>query len=83
MRPDDPRVEELIETESFHHFPGTTITVCAVKLCNGQQIVAHVIGADTTEFDLKEGQEKAAFVARRRIAGLESYVERRERTRTD
>ncbi|MBO6629892.1 MAG: hypothetical protein JJ939_15860 [Alphaproteobacteria bacterium] len=80
MRADDPRIEKLIKSESFHHFPGTNIVVCAVVMTCGQQSVGWSFAPGGMDFDFEAEKERARKKTRRNIAGLESYRERAERS---
>lgn len=70
MRAEDPRIEKLIKTNRFRRFPRTKITVCAPVTTTGQQMVGYSIGADGTEFDMKEGLERSRFIIHKRTAAL-------------
>lgn len=78
MHATDPRLKELIKSEQFHRFPGSTVVACVIVTKCGQQLVGHSIGADGAEFDLEEGRRRARHFCMGRLAALESYRERFE-----
>lgn len=76
MRGDDPRINDLIKSEHFHHFDGTTTVTCVIVTHSGQQLVGHSISGENVDFDLEEGKRRARKFCVSRLAGLESYRER-------
>ncbi|HHP0467308.1 TPA: Gp49 family protein [Vibrio harveyi] len=75
------RVSELIDscTEQFHHFEGTTLTVCALFLPDGFHLaIGQSSCVDPNNFDADMGKRIAASDARRKaidkIWELEGYV---------
>lgn len=75
------RVESLLNscTEEFHHFEGTTLTVCALFLPDGFHLaIGQSSCVDPKNFDATMGKRIAASDARRKaidkIWELEGYL---------
>jgi len=66
-------VDAVIESEQYHIFPGTTLTVCALKLVNGYMVVGESACASSQNFDAALGRKIAREDARRKIWALEGY----------
>ncbi len=66
-------IERLIVAEHYHVFQGTTLTVCALTLRNGFQVVGEAACASPENFDAPLGQKIARKSAMRRIWSLEGY----------
>jgi hypothetical protein len=64
----------VIVGEDYHVFPGTTMTVCALKLRNGFVVVGESTAASPENFDEAIGRRIARENARNRIWALEDYV---------
>lgn len=58
----------------FHHFPGTALTVCALKLENGYLVVGESASASPENFDAELGKNIAFDNARNKIWALEGYL---------
>jgi hypothetical protein len=71
-------IDAAILTEQFHVFPGTTLTVCALTLQNGFQVVGESACASPENFDEEIGRNVARADARRKIWALEGYRLRSE-----
>ena len=75
----DPRltpahIDAQIVSEAFHVFPGTTLTVCALTLRNGFQVVGESAAASPENFDQEIGRKIARDNARGKIWALEGYA---------
>ncbi len=75
------RIEKLINSceQKFHHFEGTTTTVCALFLPDGFNLaIGHSACVDPANFDAALGKRIAASDARRagidKLWELEGYV---------
>lgn len=71
ITPDD--IDATIATEAYHVFPGTTLTVCALTLVNGYQVVGESACASPENFNAELGRKIARDNARNKIWGLEGY----------
>ena len=67
-------IDSAIVGEDYHVFPGTTVTVCALKLRNGYVVVGESATATPENFDEAIGRRIARENARNRIWALEDYV---------
>ncbi len=71
-------IDESILAEQYYVFPGTTLTVCALTLKNGYQVVGEGACASPENFDEAIGRKIARENARKKIWGLEGYRLRSE-----
>ena len=68
------RVDEVIVSEAYHVFPGTTVTVCCLTLRNGFTVVGESACASPQNFDAELGRKIARGNARDKIWMLEGYA---------
>ena len=66
-------IDAQIVGEQFYVFPGTTLTVCALTLKNGFQVVGESAAASPANFDESIGRRIARDNARNKIWALEGY----------
>ncbi|PKR55416.1 Gp49 family protein [Thalassospira marina] len=71
-------IDECVMTEAYHVFPGTTLTVCALTLRNGFQVVGESACASPENFNPEIGRKIARENARNKIWALEGYRLRSE-----
>ncbi len=67
-------IDSVILAEQFYVFPGTTLTVCALTLKNGFQVVGESAAASPENFDEEIGRKIARDNARNKIWALEGYL---------
>lgn len=67
-------ISNKIKEIRFHHFPGTTLTVCALELENGFQVVGESAAASPENFNEEIGRNIAFDNARNKIWALEGYL---------
>lgn len=67
-------IDAQIVGESYHVFPGTTLTVCALTLRNGFHVVGESAAASPSNFDADLGRKIARDNARNKIWALEGYL---------
>jgi hypothetical protein len=67
-------IDNVILGEQFYVFPGTTLTVCALTLKNGFQVVGHSAAASPENFNEEIGRKIARANARQKIWPLEGYL---------
>lgn len=67
-------IDAVIVGEAYHVFPGTTLTVCALTLRNGFQVVGESAAASPANFDQVIGRKIARTNARNKIWQLEGYL---------
>jgi len=68
------KIDATIVGEEYHVFPGTTMTVCALKLRNGYVVIGESAAASPENFDAAIGRRIARDNARNKIWALEGYV---------
>lgn len=66
-------IDAQILAEQFYVFPGTALTVCALTLQNGFQVVGKSAPASPENFDAELGRKIARDDARNQIWALEGY----------
>ena len=66
-------IDDTIVACDYHVFPGTTLTVCALSLKNGFQVVGESACASPENFDQEIGRKIAFDNARSKIWMLEGY----------
>jgi hypothetical protein len=67
-------IDATIKSEAYHVFPGTTMTVCALTLRNGFQVIGESGAASPENFDAAIGRRIARDNARNKIWALEGYL---------
>jgi hypothetical protein len=67
-------IDATIKSEAYHVFPGTTMTVCALTLRNGFQVIGESAAASPENFDAAIGRRIARDNARNKIWALEGYL---------
>lgn len=67
-------IDAQIIGESYHVFPGTTLTVCALTLRNGYHVTGESAAASRENFDAEIGKKIARDNARSKIWALEGYL---------
>lgn len=68
------RVEDVIASEQYHVFPGTTLTVCALTLVNGYTLTGESACVSMENFDAGLGRSIARERAVQKIWELEGYA---------
>jgi hypothetical protein len=68
------KIDAAIAGEDFHVFPGTTMTVCALKLKNGFVVIGESAAASPENFNEEIGRKIARENARNKIWALEGYL---------
>ena len=67
-------IDSQIVSEAYYVFPGTTLTVAALTLRNGFQVVGESAAASPANFDEEIGRKIARDNARGKIWALEGYL---------
>lgn len=67
-------IDAAIVGEDYHVFPGTTTTVCCLRLKNGFTSVGTSASVSMENFDQRIGRMVARDDARRRVWALEGYL---------
>ena len=68
------KIDAVITGEDYHVFPGTTLTVCCLKLRNGFQVTGESAAVSPENFDVELGKKIARSNARDKIWALEGYA---------
>ena len=68
------RLEEVIVSEQFHVFTGTTFTACLLTLENGYTVLGESACASPENFDADLGRKIARDNAKNKIWQLEGYL---------
>jgi hypothetical protein len=68
------QVDDQIIGADYYVFPGTTLTICALKLRNGFIVTGQSAAASPASFDYEIGERLAMDDARRKIWELEGYL---------
>jgi len=72
------RLEEVIISEVFHVFPGTTFTACLLTLANGYTVLGESACVDPKNFNAELGRKIARDNAKNKIWQLEGYLLRQK-----
>lgn len=67
-------IDAAIQSEQYHVFPGTTLTVCALTLRNGFIVTGESAAASPANFDQSIGRKIARENARNKIWAFEGYL---------
>ncbi len=67
-------IDSTIAAEAYYVFPGTTLTVCALTLRNGFQVIGESACASPENFSAELGRKIARDNARNKIWQLEGYA---------
>ena len=76
LTPDD--IEACIIGEDYYIFPGTTCTVCCLKLKNGFNSIGESACVSPANFDAEIGRKIARDNAKKKIWALEGYLLRQK-----
>jgi len=72
------RLEEVISSEQYHVFPGTTFTACLLTLANGYTVIGESACASPENFDASLGRKISRSNAVNKIWALEGYLLRQK-----
>ena len=67
-------IDDAIKSEQYYVFPGSTLTVCALKLRNGAFVTGESASVSPENFDEEIGRKIARENARNKIWMLEGYL---------
>lgn len=66
-------IDGVIVGETFHNFPGTTVTICLLHLKNGFSVTGESASVSLENFNAEIGRTIARTRAREKIWALEGY----------
>lgn len=72
------KIDSVIVGEDYYVFPGTTLTVCCLKLRNGFTVTGESAAVSMENFDAELGRKIARSNAREKIWALEGYLLREQ-----
>jgi len=72
------KIDATIVGEDYYVFPGTTLTVCCLKLRNGFTVIGESASVSIENFDAELGRKIARNHARDKIWALEGYLLREQ-----
>lgn len=72
------RIDAVIVDEDYYVFPGTTLTVCCLKLLNGFAVTGESVAVSLENFNAELGRKIARSHARDKIWKLEGYLLREQ-----
>lgn len=68
------KIDAVIVDEDYYVFPGSTLTVCCLKLRNGFTVTGESAAVSLENFDAELGRKVARSKARDKIWVLEGYA---------
>ena len=74
------RIDAVIVGEDYYVFPGTTLTICCLKLANGFTVTGESACASPENFNEELGKKISKDNARQKIWALEGYALRERLT---
>lgn len=74
------KIDAVIVGEDYYVFPGTTLTVCCLKLRNGSVVIGKSAAVSIKNFDADLGRRIARSDARNKVWELEGYALRERLT---
>lgn len=73
-------IEHMVVSEQYHHFPGTTMTVCCLTLQNGFTVSGDSACVNPEDFNKETGQIEARKRAISKVWSHAAYVARTQLT---
>lgn len=67
-------VRSLVTGADYHIFPGTTVTICLLRLRNGFTVTGESACANAANFDVQLGRDIAHSRALDKVFQLEAYL---------
>lgn len=67
-------VNKVIKKEQYHHFPGTTMTVCCLELQNGFTVTGESACVNPDDFNEAVGKRYAREMAVGKVFDCEAYM---------
>ena len=67
-------IDNRIDTVSYYRLPGTTVTICQIKMVNGFTVLGESACVNPADFDQEKGEQYAHENAREKLWPLEGYL---------
>lgn len=67
-------IDLRIETVTYHRLPGSTVTVCEIKMINGFSVIGYSACVNKADFKTELGEEIAYQNAYDKVWELEGYL---------
>lgn len=67
-------IDNRISQITYQRIPGTTVTICAIRMVNGFVVTGDSACVKIEDFDIKTGQELAFDNAYEKLWALEGYL---------
>ena len=67
-------IDMRIDTVTYHRLPGTTTTICAIKMVNGFTVLGQSACVNPADFNRELGESLAHDDAREKLWPLEGYL---------
>ena len=64
-------IDNRIDTVIYHRLPGTTVTICQIKMVNGFVVLGESACVNPADYDQEEGESIAHENAREKLWSLE------------
>ena len=67
-------IDNRIDTVTYYRLPGTTVTICQIKMVNGFVVLGESACVNPADFDQEKGESIAHENAREKLWPLEGYL---------
>ena len=67
-------IDNRIDTVTYYRLPGTTVTICQIKMVNGFVVLGESACVNPADFDQELGESLAHDDAREKLWPLEGYL---------
>ena len=67
-------IDNRIDTVSYYRLPGTTVTICQIKMVNGFTVLGESACVNPADFDQEKGEQYAHENAREKLWPLEGCL---------
>lgn len=76
-------IDNRIDTVIYHRLPGTTVTICQIKMVNGFVVLGESACVNPADFNQEKGESIAHENARKKLWSLEGYLAAERRYQND
>ena len=67
-------IDNRIDTVTYYRLPGTTVTICQIKMVNGFVVLGESACVNPADFNQEKGEQIAHDNAREKLWPLEGYL---------